>query len=123
MAENIVGVVRGLHVYQAVVDGIAVRLADRFRVFVAAEEVDVDAFAKAAEGGEEPPRPSGVPVAEVLAGPPHTIEGDRVRRLPVPERRPASATRLTAPFNTEAGGATRDRCAYATGEKSENTNW
>ena len=33
----------------------------RRRRSVAAEEVDVDAFAEAAEGGEEPPRPSGVP--------------------------------------------------------------
>src|SRR5262245_20790520 len=88
VVEDVVGVVRGLHVHQTVVNGVAVRLADPIWVFVAAEEVDVDAFAEAAEGGEEPPRPSSVPLAEVLAGPPHSIEGDRVRRLPVPERRP-----------------------------------
>ena len=86
MVEDVVGVVRGLHVHQPFVDRVAVRLADSVGVFVATEEVDVDAFAEAAERGEEPPRPSGVPVAEVLAGPPHTIEGDRVRRVPVPGR-------------------------------------
>src|SRR5215813_15580102 len=86
VVEDVVGVVRGLHVHQPGVDGVAVRLADPAGVFVAAEEVDVDAFAEAAEGGEEPPRPSGFPVAEILAGPPHTIEGDCVRRLPIPER-------------------------------------
>src|SRR5262245_49502866 len=79
VVKDVVGIVRGLHVPQPVIDGIAVRLADPVGVFVAAEEVDVDTFAEAAEGGEEPPRPSGVPVAEVLAGPPHTIEGDGVR--------------------------------------------
>src|SRR5688572_8909324 len=80
VVKDIVAVVHGLHLHQPVVDGVAVRLADPVGVFVAAEEVDVDAFAEAAEGGEEFPRPSGVPVAEVLAGPPHTIEGHRVRR-------------------------------------------
>src|SRR5262245_31141231 len=75
VAEDVVGVVRGLHVHQPVVDRVAIRLADPVGVFVAAEEVDVDAFAEAPEGGEEPPRPGGVPVAEVLAGPPYTIEG------------------------------------------------
>ena len=113
MVEDVVGVVRGLHVHQPIVDGVAVRLADPVGGFVAAEEVDVDAFAEAAEGGEECPRPSGVPVAEVLAGPPHSIESDRVRRLPVPERRPASATRLTAPFRWNM--ATYDR-----GDEQEN---
>src|SRR5262245_53912069 len=92
VVEDVVGIVRGLHLHQPVVDGVAVRLADPAGVFVAAEEVDVDAFAEAAEGGEEPLRPGGVPVAEVLAGPPHTIEGDCVRRLPIPERRPASTS-------------------------------
>jgi hypothetical protein len=72
-----------------VVDGIAVRLADPIGVFVAAEEVDVDALAEVTEGGEEAPRPSGVSVTEVFARPPHSIEGDRVRRLSVPERRSA----------------------------------
>src|SRR5688572_20740408 len=65
VVEDIVGVVRGLHVYQPVVDGVAVRLANPFGCFVAAEEIDVDAFAETAEGGEEPPRPGGVPIAEV----------------------------------------------------------
>jgi hypothetical protein len=41
--EDVVGVVRALHVHQPVVDGVAVRLADPVGVFVAAEEVDVDA--------------------------------------------------------------------------------
>ena len=54
VVEDVVGVVRGLHVYQPVVDGVAVRLADPVGVFVAAEEVDVAAFAEAAEGGEKP---------------------------------------------------------------------
>src|SRR5512145_2874522 len=89
VVENVVGIVRGLHVHQPLIDGVAVRLADPVGAFVAAEEVDVHAFAEAAEGGEKLPRPSDVPVAEVLAGPPYTIEGDGVRRLPVPERRPA----------------------------------
>src|SRR3546814_5280620 len=81
VVEDVVGVVRGLHVHQPVVDGVAIRLADPVGVFVAAEEVDVNAFAEAAEGGEELSRPGSVPVAEVLAGPPHTIDGDCVRRL------------------------------------------
>ena len=42
-----------------------------------------------------------VVVAEVLAGPPHTIEGDRVRRLPVPERRPALGYSAHRPFQME----------------------
>jgi hypothetical protein len=54
--------------HQPVVDGVAVRLTDPVGLFVTAEEVDVDAFAEAAESGEESPRPSRVPVAEVLAG-------------------------------------------------------
>src|SRR5215510_7236372 len=70
VVEDVVGVIRGLHVRQPVVDGVAVCLADAVGVFVAAEEVHVDAFAEAAEGGEELPRPSGVMIAEVLAGPP-----------------------------------------------------
>src|SRR4029450_8392615 len=68
VVEDVVGVVRGLHVHQLVVNGVAVRLADPVGVFVAAEEVDVDAFAETAEGGEEPPRPGGVRGAGVLAG-------------------------------------------------------
>src|SRR5262249_7081424 len=64
VVKDVVGVVRALHVHQPVVDGVAVGLADPVGGFVTAEEVDIDAFAKAAEGGEEPPRPSGVPVAE-----------------------------------------------------------
>src|SRR3546814_2968956 len=72
-----------------------------FRSFVAAEEVDVDAFAEAAEGGEEPSRPGGVAVAEVLAGPPHTIEGDCVRRLAVAERRPALGHAAHRPLQME----------------------
>src|SRR5262249_51847095 len=83
------------------VDGIAVRLADPVGVFVAAKEVDVDAFAEAAQGGEELPRPSGVPVAEVLAGPPYTIERDRVRGLPVPERRRTLGHSAHRPFQME----------------------
>src|SRR5262245_10420016 len=78
VVEDVVGIVRRLYLHQPVVDGIAVRLADPVGVFVAAEEVDIDAFAEAAQGGEKLPRPSGVAVAEVLAGPPHAIEGDRV---------------------------------------------
>src|SRR6266540_13516 len=101
VVEDVVGVVRGLHVHQPFVDGVAVRLADSVGVFVATEEVDVDAFPEPAEGGEEPPRPGGVPVAEVLAGPPHTIEGDRVRRLPVPERRPALGHSAHRPLQME----------------------
>jgi len=101
VVEDVVGVVRSLHVHQPVVDGVAVRFADPAGVFVAAEEVDVDAFAEAAKGDEEPPRPSGVPVAEVLAGPPHTIEGDRVRRLPVPERRTALGHSAHRPLQME----------------------
>ena len=50
VVEDIVGVVRGLHLHQPVVDGVAVRLADPVGVFVAAEEVDIDAFAEAVEG-------------------------------------------------------------------------
>src|SRR3546814_20716655 len=80
VVEDVVGVVRGLHVHQPVVDGVAIRLADPVGVFVAAEEVDVNAFAEAAEGGEELSRPGRVPVAEVLAGPPHTLDGESVRR-------------------------------------------
>src|SRR5687767_5792250 len=75
VVEDVVEVVRGLHVHQPAVDGVAVRLADPAGGFVGAEEVDVDAFAEAAESGEESLRPSGVPVAEVLAGPPYTING------------------------------------------------
>src|SRR6266508_3531182 len=67
VVEDVVGVVRGLHVHQPFVDGVAVRLADSVGVFVATEEVDVDAFPEPAEGGEEHPRPGGVPVAEVVA--------------------------------------------------------
>jgi hypothetical protein len=52
VVEDVVGVVRGLHGHQPVVDRVAVRLADPVGVFVAAEEVDVDAFAEAAEGGD-----------------------------------------------------------------------
>ena len=36
VVEDVVGVVRGLHVHQPVVDGVAVRLADPVGVFVAA---------------------------------------------------------------------------------------
>src|SRR3546814_20769304 len=60
MVEDILGVVSGLHVHQPVVDGVAIGLTDPVGVFVAAEAVDVDAFAEAAEGGEEPTRPGGV---------------------------------------------------------------
>ena len=74
VVEDVAGVVPRLHVHQPVVDGVAVRLTDPAGVFVAAEEVDVDAFAETAEGGEEPPRPGGVPIAEVFAGPPHAVE-------------------------------------------------
>src|SRR5262245_2884943 len=86
VVEDVLGVVRGLYVHQPVIDGVAVRLADPARIFVAAEEVNIDAFAEAAEGSEEPPRPGSVLVAEVLAGPPHSVEGDRVGRLPAPKR-------------------------------------
>jgi len=79
VVEDVVGVVRALHIHQPVVDRGAVRLADPVGVFVAAEKVDVDAFAERAEGGEKSLRPGSVPVAEVLAGPPHGVEGDRVR--------------------------------------------
>jgi hypothetical protein len=103
VVEDVVGVVRGLHVHQPVVDGVAVRLADSLGAFVTTEEVDVDAFAKAAEGGKEPLHPSGVPVVEVLTGPPHTIEGDRVRGLPVPERRPALGDSAHRPLQMEHG--------------------
>ena len=87
--EDVVGVVRRFHVYQPVVDGIPVRLANPVTVFIAAEKVDVHAFAEGAEGGEERLGSSGVAVPEALAGPPHTIKGNRVRRLPVAKRRPA----------------------------------
>ena len=113
MVEDVVGVVRGLHIHQPVVDGGAVRLADPVGVFVAAEEVDVNAFAEAAEGGEKSPRPGSIPVAEVLAGPPHSVEGDRVRRLAVPNAVSPSATRPTAPFRWNI--ATYDR-----GDEQEN---
>jgi len=48
VVEDVVGVVVGLHVHQPFVDGVAVCLADPVGVFVAAEEVDVDAVAEAA---------------------------------------------------------------------------
>src|SRR5262245_37348020 len=64
--KDVVGIVRGLHVHQPVIDT-AVRLADPIGVFVVVEKVDVDAFAEAAQGGEESPRPSSIPLAEVLA--------------------------------------------------------
>jgi hypothetical protein len=35
--------------------------------------LNIDAFAEAAEGGEEPPRPGSVPVTKVLAGPLHSV--------------------------------------------------
>jgi len=54
VVEDVVGVVRGLHVHQPVVGRVAVRLADPVGVFVAAEEVDVDALAEAAQGSEKP---------------------------------------------------------------------
>src|SRR5690606_32537403 len=53
VVEDVVGVVPGLHGHQAVVDGVAVRLADPGGALVGVEEVDVDAIPKAAERGEE----------------------------------------------------------------------
>src|SRR5262245_39926436 len=64
MVEDVVGVIPRLHVYQPVVDEVAVRLTDAVGIFIAAEKVDIYACAKSTEGGEESPRPSGVPVAE-----------------------------------------------------------
>src|SRR5262245_35611840 len=60
--EDVVGVVPGLHLHQPVVNGVAVRLADPLGLFVATEEIDVDALPEPAESGEEPPRPGGIPV-------------------------------------------------------------
>src|SRR5262245_64670629 len=80
--EDVARVVGALHLHQPVVDRLAVGLADAAGIFVAAQEVDVDALAEPAERGEEAPRPGGLPLAEILAGPPDAVEGDRVRRLP-----------------------------------------
>src|SRR5262245_65504229 len=78
VVEDVVGIVGDLHVHQPLIDGVSVCLADPVGMFVAAEEIDVDAFAEAADRGEERPRPSGVPVAEVLPGPPHATRGNGV---------------------------------------------
>src|SRR5574339_236114 len=69
VVEDVVRVVRRLHIHQSIIDGVAIGLADSVGMLVAAQEVDVDAFAKAAERGEEFPRPGRVPLAAVLAGP------------------------------------------------------
>ena len=98
VVEDVVGIVRGLHIHQPVVDGVAVRLADPFGVFVAAEEVDVDAFAEAAEGGEELPRPAVSRSPKSSPGrhtPSRVIACDACR---FPNAVTPSAARLTAPF-------------------------
>lgn len=78
VVEDVVGVVLGFRVYQAVVDGGAVGVADPVRVFVGAKEVDVDALAVAVEGGEEASGSGDVLVGVVLAGSPYGVEGDGV---------------------------------------------
>ena len=44
MVEHVVRVVRGLHVYQPLIDGFAVRLADSVGIFVAAARMIPTAF-------------------------------------------------------------------------------
>src|SRR5262249_30295036 len=78
VVENVVGIVRRLHVYQPVVARVAIRFPDPVGIFVPTKEVDVYALTEAVEGCEEPPRPGGVPIPEILAWPPHSIKGDRV---------------------------------------------
>ena len=53
MVEDVVGIVRRLHVHEPVVDRVAVRLADPSGSFIAAEKIDIDALPELAERGEE----------------------------------------------------------------------
>ena len=102
------------------------------RVFVATEEVDVHAFAEAAERSEEPPRPSGSRSAEVLAGPPHSIKGDlratpagsRTHRQAIGHSAHRAPSDGTSPHTTAATSRrTRARRSRRSGRRGARGGW